>query len=53
MSCEFELDLETMFDDTCNNEIDRRLLGKTSYGPAKVYALFECEADLLKLTVAS
>jgi hypothetical protein len=53
MSCEFELDLETMFDDTCNYEIYRRLLGKTSFGPAKVYALFECEADLLKLTAAS
>ena len=49
-SCKIELDLQAMFDDNCNWQIQRRLQGQLSYGPAKVYALLRCEQDKVSFT---
>ena len=38
-----------MFSADCQEEIANRLAGNTLYGPAKVYAIVQCESDIIKV----
>ena len=45
MECSMPFDFSTMFDAPCNQEIVRRIAGKTTYGPAKIFGMAVCEKD--------
>lgn len=47
--CEIEFNYQTMFNDRCIQEIERRQKGKTFYGPAKVIGLARCEQDYIEV----
>lgn len=47
--CEMPIDIITMFDTTCQEEIVRRQMGQVNYGPLKIYGLAECEKELVTI----
>lgn len=47
--CSMFLDYSMVFTDECRYEIDRRLVDRSNYGPAKVYAVAQCETVTVRL----